>query len=548
MKRICHNWSNIRIDQTSPNKIIVSLHFSEKNFLKSNLTLSLGKETFFILSEHTQISFKSLEKEYYDISLPQEKVKEDIPLGLTGSTVSPEHHFIFPKLMDYTVLGRYNGKNVMRVNLISYDSQYKKFLKSIKFEISGDKITLLSDSLLYSHLPEISQFNKNVQLNIQKLNVMDSDRDEYSITGKEKLKIFIKKEGIYKLSGKLIEKAGWKISGTEPDYLKIISQGKEIPLYITGTEDGSFDKNDIIEFWGEPIWSNNTVEKSKNIYTDYAIYWLISADTPGWRLGSQAAVGEQISTQQKLYPVSYPFTQYYEENNIFLRLPYAQNVITEDYWVYSSSINGGEKKEFTFQIKTPYIYSTSPVHIDCKLRGQCAEYSNHPVEIYLNNQFIGSTFWHDYDEISFSSKAINPVYLQENENQLTVVNKSSSGLFAQLYLDWFHLTYPREFITDSDFLLFNPPQDSKNKIVHFEIKGFTNADIQIFKNNTCLIYNPDIQAVIDTLGTTTYTVSFEDRIGDESLKYAAVTTAEITIPDSIAFLEQDYLRSSQLGA
>lgn len=542
-------WSNTNSNQQSKNELIVSVNFSNISPEKSGTALPILKKTFFILSKNKHISLKTLEREYYDFSYPADNLREDIPIGLTESRLSSPKQSTQQKLFNYTFLGKYEEQSLLRVDLTSFDPQNKKILKSIKLEISGEAITLLPDSIFYSHLDRISRSSQTImQPEIRKTQEEESGTVGYILPGEAKLKIYIKDDGIYKLSGKQIEKAGWDLSGVDPEYLTIILQGKKIPIHITGAEDGSFNREDNIEFWGESIWCDNTAENRKNIYTDYNIYWLIIADTPGLRLGNQAAVPDQITARQKLYPVSYPFTRHNEENRVFQRLPYAQNVSTEDHWVFSSSINGGEKKEFSFEVKKPYIYSTDFVNIICKLRGQCAQYGDHPVEFYLNNHYLGSTIWHDYDKISFSSNSINPVYLQENNNQLTVVNKSTSGLFAQLYLDWFKITYPREFNTDTDFLLFNPPRDAKDRIIHFEIKGFTDPHIHIYKKNTSIIYNPEIEAVMDTLGNTSYTVAFEDRIVDESGEYIAVTSKEISKPDSIVFVEKNNLRTAEVGA
>ncbi|MFO7891653.1 MAG: C25 family cysteine peptidase [bacterium] len=520
--------------------MVVKVCFADQVFSESNSQLPLIKKPFFVLSDDKHITLESLEQQYYESSVSRDQVTEDIPLGLEKIRTPDAQKFDNTELFSFTYMGKYEDRNLLRINLLSFDSQIQKCIHCIKIEISGARVTLLSDSLFYSTVNKLTHIKKSKTVNYKV--------DEYILTGKKRLKMYIRNEGIYSLTGKLIEKSGWNISGIAPDCLQLISQGKEIPVHITGAEDGSFDKKDIIEFWGEPVWSNNTDEKSLNIYTNYNIYWLIIGNKPGLRIGNQSAILDRPNSQQKLYPVSFPCTKHIEENNFFHRLAYAQDVIMEDHWLYSGTISGGEKKEFNFYIYSPYVFSNNPVNIDFKLRGQCAQYGNHPIEFYVNNQYIGSTSWNNYDKISFTSNNISPIHLKEGNNELTIVNKSSSGLFSQLYLDWFKITYPREFITDSDFLVFNPPQNSKNRIVHFEIKGFSHSDIKIFKKNNSIIYNPDIEAVIDTMGNTTYDISFEDRIGDESIKYTALTKSETAIPDSIIFIDQDYLRSREFGA
>lgn len=90
-----------------------------------------------------------------------------------------------------------------------------------------------------------------------------------------------------------MQQVGVSLSGVNPKYIKIYGRGKEVPLYISGEADGTFDTTDYIEFYAQhndgwydeklyPSSQEHTNPYYSN-FTDTAYYFLTWGSTPGLR-------------------------------------------------------------------------------------------------------------------------------------------------------------------------------------------------------------------------------------------------------------------------
>ena len=98
------------------------------------------------------------------------------------------------------------------------------------------------------------------------------------------LKIGTAEDGVYRLFKSDLENYGVNTSLINPRTFKLILKGKEIPVYVQGEEDDSFDDMDFIEFYGTKNYASGNYRKvndhnqsySEYIdrYSDTTIYWL----------------------------------------------------------------------------------------------------------------------------------------------------------------------------------------------------------------------------------------------------------------------------------
>lgn len=69
------------------------------------------------------------------------------------------------------------------------------------------------------------------------------------------LKVKIAKDGLYRINQSTLSNAllsvNENINSIDPRNIQIFGKGQEIPIYISGEADGSFDTNDFIEFYAE---------------------------------------------------------------------------------------------------------------------------------------------------------------------------------------------------------------------------------------------------------------------------------------------------------
>ncbi|MBA9076485.1 type IX secretion system sortase PorU [Rufibacter quisquiliarum] len=127
-------------------------------------------------------------------------------------------------------------------------------------------------------------------------------------------KIGVAADGIYKLDRAALQAMGVNVQGLNPRHLKIYGNGGgmlpqlnsaprpddlvENDILVVGEQDGSFDANDYLLFYGQGphTWSFNRTSAqtpflhSFNLYSDTTYYYLTVQPTPSGRVKQQASV------------------------------------------------------------------------------------------------------------------------------------------------------------------------------------------------------------------------------------------------------------------
>ena len=79
-------------------------------------------------------------------------------------------------------------------------------------------------------------------------------------------KLFVRETGVHAVTaGTLQQNWGVELIGVDPAQLRLTHENRDIPIYISGAGDGSFDSEDAIFFLGH---------KPENRYSLWGIYWL----------------------------------------------------------------------------------------------------------------------------------------------------------------------------------------------------------------------------------------------------------------------------------
>jgi len=100
------------------------------------------------------------------------------------------------------------------------------------------------------------------------------------------LKMYVVDDGIYRINRTDFENAGINTTTIDPRTVKVFYKGNQIPIYFFGENDGIFDANDYLDFFGTRNYggltnvydSYNQVSYVKdeyfNMYSDTNIYWI----------------------------------------------------------------------------------------------------------------------------------------------------------------------------------------------------------------------------------------------------------------------------------
>ena len=107
-------------------------------------------------------------------------------------------------------------------------------------------------------------------------------------------------DGIFRLTKSDLENQGIITSLIDPSTFKLFESGKESKIYVYGQEDGIFNDNDFIEFYGSRNYPsishrilNNDDEQYNeylNRYTDTTFYFLTWNNDFGLRIDSISSV------------------------------------------------------------------------------------------------------------------------------------------------------------------------------------------------------------------------------------------------------------------
>jgi hypothetical protein len=527
-----------------------------ENNNNKKIILPSSMENLLFISNDTSIKIDDLEKKIENRRLSSSVVfMEDVPLGLNrniGSLVYNET--VAMGTIDIHLSGYVNGKYVFQVKLQPHHYQRStsniKWIQEWKIQIVGKNIEYVSDNITKNNI--IHSLTKEYKENY--LRKSDSIIQNVQVSNpirSKRLKIWIDHEGIYVITQPMLVEAGWDISSIDPRFFYMVNLSKEIPIRIIGEEDGSFDVTDAIEFFGEPLWNiSPSGERRLDVYSDKNVYWLELGEKYGIRLGQEEGFP---SNKGEYTGRSYLYTEHIEKDYNFSNLPFAEVYDEEDYWFYSSEITGGVQRDFGFNLNLIDKFSTQLVTIRIKLRLNVLNVKpliSHTVAIFINDQIIASKEMYDNQTIILESDDFSPMFLREGSNRLTISNQSDNENkeSVNLYMDWFEITFPKLYKANNNYIRFKPSQFNAGKFCLFEIDGFSDKNIDIYKKSTSCIFGSEIIGEEDSLGNIIYKVTFQDFIMNDEEEYIAVASKYKSLPDSISLINKSELKSDGAGA
>jgi hypothetical protein len=544
-------------NRISEDTLQISVTFPDPVFLPGSRNTAPRDSTIYALRRSESFYLESASESIELVPIGREKnrgvrpgrtvISEDAALDETGIT-TPLQPRLNPPLIRQTDLGTVNGRHLVLVRLNplaeSVDGPGFQWIERLDVRCIGRGI---------NEVPANALKTGRITAQIPRSRMSKSGIPGLGHKGPA-LKIWVEKEGLYVIPQSAIVESGWEISKVDPRNLHLFGMSGEIPIRITGQEDGTFDFTDAVEFYGEPLWNTDKPgEKRLDVFAVKNVYWLEAGDKPGLRM-SESPVGESSDDPSASFPRSFPYTNHEERDNSFARFPEASPAQMDDpeYWTYTGRPAGGQSIDLVFQLENPDIYSTRPVRFRIKFRGQSNETFgqtvNQPIDVLLNNHLVLSDIWKESGVYVLQNHEFSPAFLFNATNVLTVVNRSRDGELSRVSIDWFEIEFPKRYAAVRNYIRFRPPEPLPGPVCPFKIEGFEQPDVDIYKIGFGRITGHQVSSVTDSLGKTTYTVTFQDRITEDSTEYVALTTSAKRLPDSIAFIPSMGLRAKGRGA
>jgi hypothetical protein len=376
-----------------------------------------------------------------------------------------------------------------------------------------------------------------------------------------RIRIVVKEDGLYKIGWNLLEAAEIDLSEVDPRRLRIAHRGQEVPILVAGENDGVFDPEDWIEFYG--TYNRETFlscfeDMYKDPYSDENVYWLSVGIRRGIRLASESGAVVEVDPLKYNRPFSYEYTVHAERDGYrdrLARLPEEDG----DRWFWDSGISGGRRRDYKISLPSPDRNSFLTPVVTVMLRGKTypGGSPDHHALIYLNDILVGDQVWDDQALMKSVSDMESPFRLSsarlvDGENRLGVVlpgDAASAGAGDAVYLNWFEVEYPRLYWAEDNTIEFTKPKTEPNGLYHIVIGGFTSPNIEVYKKGISKITGTAIQFVEGKQQKEGYyQISFQDVVSQEHTEYIALASDRKKSPLSISMDASSHWRSPEWGA
>ena len=329
------------------------------------------------------------------------------------------------------------------------------------------------------------------------------------------LKLFVNTDGIQRINKSDFTNAGINTTNIDPRTVKVLYKGSQIPIYFQGEENGIFDDNDFIDFYGKrnaggltpylDANTNSTVytkDEYYNLYSDTSVYWVDWGGSNGLRM-QRSDYNSPLNYTDLWFYNKLHFekdTYYYlgetTNPNSDFRYFSTEKVIGESW--YWKSLTTEETLEENFQIND--LYSVAQL-CSLKLFVYPRSFTNtvlneHQLIIKINNNTVDTL---KRDNLKrFDTTIVFSSSLLANNAQNTISIKylplNNTAFTPLVDVDFFELSYPRDFTIRNNFISINltgsdttskkinlPGHNSSNQTNIYDIKN--NLRIEAYSSN-----------------------------------------------------------------
>lgn len=335
------------------------------------------------------------------------------------------------------------------------------------------------------------------------------------------LKVGTTNDGIYRIFKQDLENLGVNTSQINPNTFKLFLKGKEIPIFVYGEEDNTFNDTDYVEFYGTKNYAdgdyrvvnehNKPYSEYIDRYSDTTIYWLTWDGDPGLRIDtlSYNLVGVQDTVTY------YTNISHYEQNNFF---DYStRSVVTwqNPEWIYIESWIWGIQDVGT--IDQPFfisdLVSNQPAKAFWRVQSRASDL---PGEKNAHNLGLSINDYPTVYDSGFIDKYEQKILLAEFSSDLLQTGQNflkthsfpiENANINEVFIDWYEVEYPRylSLVNDSLKFKFNQSLSGSSKILKLTNAPATGHILYKIKGRnrrlTNFIRNADNLYFSDTLNT-----------------------------------------------
>ena len=315
-------------------------------------------------------------------------------------------------------------------------------------------------------------------------------------------KLSVGETGIYAMTAESLQRDwGIELVGTDPARLRLTQGNRDIPVYISGAEDGSFDPTDALFFLGH---------KPGNRYSRWNVYWL-TVDNSG-RIPARvpqvtANPTDPTATQVPTFRSKVNF----EEDHLTSNLEFVHTETVSpgdkhgwfdalDFWYWDGIKNGGDSAEMRLEFPLYDVArSFDPPHISVDLQGGTPV--SHEILVSINGVRIQFAKWEQQDTLTVERTLRTWDTLKDDrkdeQNVLSLarvddnVDDDTTRYPYHVYLNRFSVEYTRLFRAVADELWFRSPEaetDARTRPtgarkLQYRVEAFQDPGVHIFETD-----------------------------------------------------------------
>ncbi|MBP9038561.1 MAG: hypothetical protein KBF72_03295, partial [Candidatus Syntrophosphaera sp.] len=365
------------------------------------------------------------------------------------------------------------------------------------------------------------------------------------------IQIIVNQEGIYKVSYEQLKdfvqimtdslqvEMAWDIDTVDPRRLELTDEKGPVPIHFNGESDGHFNRGDYFEFFGDRHYGDTCYNDD---YTDENVYTLYLKSGLGARMAVENGGLVNSNPAQYIVPDAYEQTVHFEQQLLMDKLGHSwsesnPSFFKEDNWFWRR-IKAPDLDIIPFQLQYPKDSVMRRARAKVSLYGLTYATSlapgqyDHNATVRINQAMINTHNWVGQTEQIFENEtpfANSYLYHGTNNMYISLSGNTASGTFEQVLLDYLELTYWREYKTSEDKIKFTKPSDRPAGLYQFEISGFNNNDVSVYKIGSSIFNNLQIEPFAVN-GGAPWTVSLQDSVYSTDVVYYAVTESKKLTP------------------
>jgi len=268
---------------------------------------------------------------------------------------------------------------------------------------------------------------------------------QFQIAAHPAVRIEVEREGWYRVTQPQLVAAGLNPS-VDPTFLGLFVEGNEIAIAVTGATQGSggFGPGSAIEFYGTGI---------DTPYTDKRVYWLVSEDQPGKRIGQWNGSGEG-GQQPQAFPETVILAQ---------RTTYFAALLRKDTDNFFGALVSTTPVEQVLGVSNLGTTPADNARLQVVLQG-VIDGALHEVSVSLNGSSLGDVIFTGQNE-GISAFQVPTNLLLEGANRVTLT--AQDGENDTSLVNYIRLTYPHTYTAQADALMF-----TANAEDHVVVTGF----------------------------------------------------------------------------